>query len=144
LLQKLIFLLLLAVIASAQAKDSLSLDELRWKNRLVLTFSDDIEWNRAALSELKKNIEKINDRDIVYFIIGSDTIYSNHQKDLSGAKVRRLKEKFAKDKSNFVVLYGKDGGVKWKNEELDLDHIFNLIDRMPMRQREMREKRTSD
>jgi hypothetical protein len=38
-------------------------------------------------------------------------------------------------------LVGKDGGIKLKRgDQVDLREIFGLIDSMPMRQREMRQK----
>jgi hypothetical protein len=44
-------------------------------------------------------------------------------------------------KSFAVVLVGKDGGVKLKrNVKVRLEEVFTLIDSMPMRQDEMRQK----
>ena len=37
-----------------------------------------------------------------------------------------------------IILIGKDGGTKMEKTEFDLNYIFNLIDSMPMRQREMK------
>ena len=53
-----------------------------------------------------------------------------------------LREKFSIKSSIFtVLLIGKDGGLKLRREGgVELDEIFSLIDTMPMRQREMREK----
>jgi len=40
-----------------------------------------------------------------------------------------------------LLLVGKDGGVKLtRNEPVALDEICALVDRMPMRRREMRER----
>ena len=40
-----------------------------------------------------------------------------------------------------VILVGKDGGVKLRrNEQVNLNEIFLLIDGMPMRREEMRRK----
>jgi len=41
-----------------------------------------------------------------------------------------------------VVLVGKDGGEKLRRgAAVDIDEIFSVIDAMPMRQREMEEKK---
>ena len=40
----------------------------------------------------------------------------------------------------WIVLIGKDGGVKLRSDDAGLDQIFDLIDSMPMRQAEMREQ----
>lgn len=40
-----------------------------------------------------------------------------------------------------LILVGKDGGVKLtRNEPIALDRIFALVDSMPMRRREIRER----
>ena len=40
-----------------------------------------------------------------------------------------------------LILLGKDGGIKLKrNDRVKLDEIFALIDSMPMRKDEMRQK----
>jgi hypothetical protein len=38
------------------------------------------------------------------------------------------------------VLIGKDGTEKLRKTEIDLDEIFEVIDAMPMRKREMKDK----
>jgi hypothetical protein len=44
-----------------------------------------------------------------------------------------------------VVLIGKDGGENLpRGSQAGLNEIFSLIDSMPMRQREMRERRGSE
>lgn len=40
-----------------------------------------------------------------------------------------------------VLLIGKDGGVKSRSSDLDLEATFGLIDQMPMRREEIRRKR---
>lgn len=56
--------------------------------------------------------------------------------------VRQLQEEFEIDPADFVIiLVGKDGGVKLRQEEYTpMGDIFDLIDSMPMRQREMKEE----
>ena len=50
-----------------------------------------------------------------------------------------LKHKISNDKSFEVLLVGLDGGIKLRQDQLvTTDKLFNLIDSMPMRQREMR------
>jgi hypothetical protein len=53
-----------------------------------------------------------------------------------------LRDAYADSASGFqVVLVGKDGGVKLRSAEpIAADDFFALIDTMPMRRREMRER----
>ena len=46
--------------------------------------------------------------------------------------------KFRENEPSRVLLIGKDGGVKLRGDELDVQRIFDLIDTMPMRIREMK------
>jgi hypothetical protein len=61
---------------------------------------------------------------------------------LSEGSGNYLREKFSVNSGTFTfLLIGKDGGVKLGKEgRVKLQDIFSLIDSMPMRQREMREK----
>jgi hypothetical protein len=44
-------------------------------------------------------------------------------------------------KTFMLILLGKDGGIKLKrNDRVKLEEIFSLIDSMPMRKDEMRQK----
>jgi hypothetical protein len=53
-----------------------------------------------------------------------------------------LRNRFSVNPGQFlVVLIGKDGGEKLRRGgEVDITEIFSLIDSMPMRQREIRER----
>lgn len=54
-----------------------------------------------------------------------------------------LRDRFSAKPGEFtIVLIGKDGGEKLRRgTDVDIAEIFSLIDSMPMRQREMRERR---
>ena len=54
-----------------------------------------------------------------------------------------IREQFAVPPQDYtVVLVGKDGGVKLKRDEyVSLAAVFGLIDSMPMRQNEMRQRK---
>lgn len=79
----------------------------------------------------------IEDRDIVWFVIGPRGVSSNY-----GRIDRNLEENARSHLSDGhegleVVLIGKDGSEKLRAASLDLDSIFARIDAMPMRRREM-------
>jgi hypothetical protein len=61
---------------------------------------------------------------------------------LSPEDTQKLRRRFGVRPGRFtVILIGKDGGVKMLREDrVELQEIFDLIDSMPMRQQEMQEK----
>jgi hypothetical protein len=65
---------------------------------------------------------------------------------LSARDCDALRDRFGRNRKGAVdgfaaLLVGKDGGVKRTSyEPLDTDDLFDQIDQMPMRRREMRER----
>ena len=137
--------LILSMGGGAQAMaPTLDLSRYTWKNRLLLLFAPDrnhpsFESLQQALLERRADA---TDRDLVVFeILASGT------SRIDGAVIdpqtnRSLREKFKISPSAFsVILIGKDGGIKLKRgEQTNLEDIFGLIDSMPMRQEEIRDK----
>lgn len=85
---------------------------------------------------------EIDDRDMLIFRIFESGPSWVADKPLPKSGAASLRRQFGLGADRFtVVLVGKDGGVKMsKQDNVDLQAIFNLIDSMPMRQQEKREK----
>ena len=128
---------------SSLAEPLSSLDPLRWERRVILVFANDSTFTevQAALGAAQASLAE---RDVTWLLIGGDdTVDSNHTGTISRAFVSELKDGFAPlSEPVDVVLVGKDGGVKARAEALDLPALFDQIDGMPMRQRELRERAT--
>jgi hypothetical protein len=79
---------------------------------------------------------------LIVFRVFEDGPSRVQEKPLSSEEAEALRRRFSVQSGRFaVILIGKDGGVKMVREhEADLQEIFDRIDAMPMRQREMREK----
>jgi len=96
----------------------------------------------AFHKSLAAQAAEVADRDLVVFeVLDSDRSSAN--KDIIDPETaRRLREKFGVDRGDYaVILVGKDGGTKLKRQgRTALKDIFALIDSMPMRQEEMRQK----
>ena len=135
-----LFFVLMAFFMSA---DPITLEDLKWKNRILLFFQsgsekEGVEWDIS--DSLKK---EFSERDLVYFIIG-DSISSNSPYTFTQAYKERIKKLYALgSKSACYVLIGKDGGSKLRKEgkQPDWGEVFATIDAMPMRQREMRDNK---
>ncbi|ETX13855.1 hypothetical protein OCH239_06580 [Roseivivax halodurans JCM 10272] len=106
-----------------------NLDAYRWNARPVLVFAPapgHADYDRQM--DILRNAEGgLAERDIV--VLGD-----------TARATTALRKSFAPE--NFlVVLIGKDGGVKLsRTEPISADMLFDTIDAMPMRRREMREE----
>ena len=89
---------------------------------------------------------EVADRDLVIFEILESGSSRMDMTDLDPQVAQSLRNKFEVPKGRFaVILVGKDGGIKLeRQDETRLEDIFALIDSMPMRREEMRQKSRTD
>ena len=127
--------------AGAQAMD---LSRYQWKNRLLFVFAPDRSYPMytALHNSLAAQAAEVADRDLVVFEVLDSDRSSTNKDIIDPETARRLREKFDVDRGDYaVILVGKDGGTKLKRQgRTALKDIFALIDSMPMRQEEMRQK----
>ena len=124
--------------------NTVDLNKYQWKNRLLLLFAPALD--EPGYLKLKEDLarqeEEVMDRDLLVFhtLESGETKLGNSP--LSKNSGDYLREKYSSKAGTLtVVLIGKDGSVKLRREgRVELDEILSLIDTMPMRQREMREK----
>jgi hypothetical protein len=142
-----IFLVSLVVFIMANnvgGKDTIDLMEYQWKNRLLLLFAPSLDepGYLKLKGDLSRQEKEVLDRDLLVFQLLESGETKLGSSPLSESSGDYLREKFSIKSGTFtVVLIGKDGGVKMRGEgRVELDEILSLIDTMPMRQREMREK----
>ena len=109
--------------------DMPDLSEFRWKKRPVVVFADS-ENDPAYLEQidfLQDRREELLERDVVVLI---DT-------DPAARSAMRLK---MRPRGFMLVLVGKDGGIKLRKPfPWNVREISRSIDKMPMRQREIRD-----
>jgi hypothetical protein len=127
-------------------KDAMPMDlsKFQWKNRLLLIFAPDE--NDSLFKKLQSEIitqeAEVEDRDLIIFeLFGLGSSRMNRAL-LDQSKVDSIRRRFSVPQRSFrVILIGKDGGIKLKrNGQIDLETIFELIDSMPMRKDEIRQK----
>jgi hypothetical protein len=112
----------------------------RWKNRLLLVFAPDAD---SALCRRQQEMllvveHGLNERDIVVIFVIEDAL-STKRKPTPNVSAVDLRDAYDVLPHEFrVVLIGKDGGVKLRQEEpISMADLFALIDSMPMRKQEM-------
>ncbi len=125
------------------------LEEQRWEHRLLFVFAAS-DTSEALVRQEKAFAEHdagFRDRDLLLFTVtGSDwgtrrLVPGTDPQPLTEAAARRLRDRFGVAPDAFrIVLVGKDGTEKRRDAEpVTARSIFDTIDAMPMRQREMQE-----
>jgi hypothetical protein len=116
----------------------------QWKNRVLLIFSptDADPFFEALNRNISEELSEMNHRDLIVLRVFETAPSFIEEKLLSPEDAEKLRERFRVRAGRFtVILIGKDGGVKMVREnQVELREIFDLIDGMPMRQQEMRQK----
>ncbi|WP_299730057.1 DUF4174 domain-containing protein [uncultured Tateyamaria sp.] len=110
------------------------LSQFVWEKRPIIVFADSPNDSSFGLQMeyLKARVEDLEQRDVVVL---TDT-------DPSVQSALRTK---LRPRGFMMVLIGKDGGVKLRKPfPWDVREISRTIDKMPMRQREIRERRVND
>lgn len=117
-----------------------SLSQFEWKNRVLILFgAPGDQMLRDQMSALDAQTAELADRDMVVLHVRSDaveTIFGTATR-LDAKSV--IKETGMAPDRFAALLVGKDGGIKLKSREIvPAAALFDLVDRMPMRQNEQR------
>lgn len=122
--------------ASAAADDGAELSSFRWRNRLIVVFAP----TAAAADDAKSRLDSapgIDERDIAWFVLEPAGVHSNIDTPVARTSLARLHRADGFE----AVLVGKDAAVKQRQTAaLNLPALFDAIDAMPMRRREIRER----
>ncbi|NIQ92127.1 MAG: DUF4174 domain-containing protein [Deltaproteobacteria bacterium] len=134
--------------AHVDGQDKIRLKDYQWKHRLILAFSPSAQHpgHKALEKEIAVQAEEVMDRDLLVFHFLETGEIRLGEISLPTGSGDYFRENFSIRPGRFtVLLIGKDGGVKLRREGgVELDEILSLIDTMPMRQREMREKAAAE
>ena len=113
------------------AAAEIDLDDWQWRARPVIVFANSENDPAFArqLDLLRADISEVIDRDIILVT------------DTAPAEMSALRTKL-RPKGFMLVLIGKDGQVKLRKPfPWDMRELSRVIDKMPMRQQEMRAAR---
>jgi hypothetical protein len=136
-------MLSLFMFSSLAAQD---LNSFRWKNRLLLLFTPD-ENNpvfQRQVGMLQKQTEAMEDRQLLAIFIAPDGDLEHTQQFTKAELSEYYYEHFGVDERLFtLILVGLDGTEKYRSigRAIAPGLIFDRIDRMPMRQAELRRRK---
>ena len=118
------------------------------QKRLLLIFAPsstqtDYEQQHTLLRGHEAECEE---RDLLVFHLFADGISYAGEVQVDAESTDDLRRRFnVASRAFHLMLIGKDGGVKWQTDQpTPLAQIFEIIDRMPMRQQEMRAAREKE
>ncbi|WP_197056959.1 DUF4174 domain-containing protein [Cellulophaga sp. Hel_I_12] len=111
------------------------ISDFEWKNRVLILVAKDLnnEGLKTQLEAFKGFSDDFEARDLILFISTPQGTYTSQKTsvDLKGI------DTFQKNNFKGIILLGKDGGIKLKEPfTVTAKTILNVIDAMPMRQRE--------
>jgi hypothetical protein len=138
-------LALAGAIVLARSAAAVDLQPYRWNNRLILIFApaEKDSTYLAVRERIRELRDELDDRDIVLFHLFEDGESHVQDSPIRSGGADSLRRKYQIQPGALtLVLIGKDGGEKMRQRDrADFNAIFSRIDAMPMRQREMRQKK---
>jgi hypothetical protein len=123
--------------------EAASLRAYLWKNRPLLIFapapiSDHLERQRSIVAANRNGMLE-RDMVVIEIVGGRVRTILGASTSMSAAALRRHYR--VGDPTFRVILVGKDGGSKLRSAApINAEHLFRLIDSMPMRRQEMRRR----
>ncbi len=126
---------------AAMASD---LTGVRWDYRPLLIFTpsaDDPRLSRQT-TLLADDAAGLADRRLAVYVVEMGRVFTTFGAPDPDADAKSLRQRFRVPDATFrVVLIGLDGGAKLTTDEpVGTDTLFDTIDAMPMRRRELRER----
>lgn len=122
----------------------MDLTRFQWKNRLLFLFAPDRShpYFNHLYSQIIEQKSEVEDRDLVIFSVLLQGPSQMNTTAIDRQEADSIRDQFTIPPDDFsLILIGKDGGIKLKrNDRVDLAEVFELIDSMPMRRNEMRQK----
>ena len=117
---------------------SQELRDYRWKNRILLLCEtgEELDRSREQIEMFSPFTREMNDRQLLILVYDGKLLRNADLHPQSVNFEPKRDERF-----EGVLLIGKDGGVKLKSAFfVDPREIFEIIDSMPMRRAEMKNK----
>lgn len=117
----------------------------RWQRRLFLIFAPSAEHAGFKQMRSQTRTPKFGARDLDLVEVTGDEVRVNRE-PVATPTAGELRRAYEVARGTFAVrLVGKDGTVKLARAgAVPITEVYALIDSMPMRQREMRDRSSSD
>jgi hypothetical protein len=115
------------------------LEEHRWQRRLILYTASPAD-AELLTSAIQRHWPELEERAVLLVRVGEGPNDHRHVV-LNETEVEALRLAYSMDSQRTeLLLIGKDGGLKERIQRVDLPFLIQAIDRMPMRQSEVRQE----
>ncbi len=120
------------------------MSEYQWNNRLVIVIADDLQQSNYVdqLKEFQKEPAGLAERKLLVFYVRPKKYKKGIESDAKWQQSKKLYQQYKRADTPFeVILIGLDGGIKTRRTDLfKINDLFAVIDGMPMRRAEIRNK----
>lgn len=120
------------------------LASVRWDYRPLLVFTPSATDARLSRQTtwLAEAVDGLAERKLAVYIVEPGRVFTTFGAPAPDADATSLRRRFRIPDDTFrVVLVGLDGGQKFERDApVETEQLFQVIDGMPMRQRELRER----
>jgi len=140
-MKNLFFIFLIMIFSKFSALHAQNLSQHLWKNRVILSLSEDNSAFERQMLAFKANEKGIYERSLIVYFLKSDE-YEQVMPKGDVQKSANLFEKYKKANISFeLILIGLDGGIKLRQKDfLSCEKLFAIIDSMPMRSSELKNR----
>ena len=131
-------IVLLVLMLQLTTMSSQELTELKWKKRILLLMDakNDLHTRNLQLSKFDGQYNEIMERDLVLLVYNGKEVL-----DRDGMTTNINPDNVTYGEFQGIILIGKDGGVKLRKKYIvEANEVFDLIDQMPMRRSEMKNR----
>ena len=132
------FIALLVLMLQFNGMSAQELTEFKWKKRILLIIdsNNDLPARNIQVSKFVAQNDEMKERDLDLFVCTGKEVL-----DKDGLKTNIDPAEISYGKFQGIILIGKDGGVKLKKKFIvEPNEVFDLIDQMPMRRAEMKNR----
>lgn len=131
-------IVLLLLMLQLNTMTSQDFREFKWKKRILLLIDtkNDLNTRNLQLSKFNARYNEMKERDLVLFVYNGKEVL-----DRDGMLTNINPDNLTYGEFQGIILIGKDGGVKFRKKYLvEANEVFDLIDQMPMRRAEMKNR----
>ncbi len=140
----LVITFVIAMVVFSTHVKAQTLEKHQWKHRVLLLMTEDLknEYYTQQLDLLQSDIDGLKDRKLIIYSI-TKKAYATGFDNQEWQNSKKYYSTYKKNLKPFeVILIGLDGDIKLrKSTTLPLKELFSIIDSMPMRINEMRQKK---
>jgi len=132
------YIVLLVLMLQLTTMSSQELTEFKWKKRILLLIDtkNDLHTRNLQLSKFDGHYNGIMERDLVLLVYNGKEVL-----DRDGMTTHINPDNVTYGEFQGIILIGKDGGVKLRKTYIvEANEVFDLIDQMPMRRSEMKNR----